>query len=617
MAGLPTIQVLLDDGSGTFPYDITGKAKLGPGYRIKRGRQDELSDVTPGDLTVYLDNNDGRFTLGSTIIASPSPVRPDSRIRVKVTANATTVDRFTGYMSAMPVEWPTGSDQESRVQIAAFDVQSRAERWPLRSIVEEEILADNPVAYFTLGEPDGSTTAVDTSGNQDFPLVILGTGADVVFGTATGPGTDSLTAATFAGNLADGKYLAQEAATTRTLTTVTLGCFFSTTDTNGVMASLWNDAPGTTLLGLGVFGGKLVATGGTEFITSAASVNDGLVHHAAFTWDGATGDLILYLDGVNVGSAVLGAASLYRRVVVGADYDGGAWNIFDGSVSHVALYGSVLSAGRVAAHAGAGLTGFAGESGTARLTRYASFGNVPVGTLDASGTNVPHWDITGSSVADAIRDTAAAEFGIAFIDGAGSLTFHNRTRAVAKVAPDVTVTAIDCDEGTKFDVDLQGIVNYFEVTAGGTGRTQVVRDSRSEEGDGTVTYPGHGRYPESRTYQVATDAEAVDRANWIVGTRSEPVPRVGSLRLDVLSMSAAQQAAMLAIEPNTWIRVTGLPSQTPGGATADLIVQGIEESVSDTAWSLTLNVVARSLFQGWILGDSTYGVLDSTTRLYV
>ena len=63
----------------------------------------------------------------------------------------------------------------------------------LRSVVEEEILADGPDAYYTLGEPEGATQANDSSGNGAAPLFMTGDGPAVVFGNATGPGTDGLT----------------------------------------------------------------------------------------------------------------------------------------------------------------------------------------------------------------------------------------------------------------------------------------------------------------------------------------------------------------------------------------------------------------------------------------
>jgi hypothetical protein len=255
------------------------------------------------------------------------------------------------------------------------------------------------------------------------------------------------------------------------------------------------------------------------------------------------------------------------------------------------------------------LNGFVGESGTARITRTAGYANLPVGTLDTSLTNVAFQDITGKSVADALSSIVDAEVGLWFIDGSGNLTFHNRTRPVAKTAPDITIDANFLDEGTDFVYDMQGVLNHFEVTALGTPNGALYVDDFASQDT-------HGKYPGSASYLVQTDQEALDRGNWVVSNHAQPAPRVGTLKIDVLTMTAAQQAAMLALEPNTWLRVTGLPGQTPGGTTADFIVQGFAEKVAAAEWTVAVNAVNRSLFTAGIYDNATYGVYDSA-RYYV
>jgi hypothetical protein len=590
--GLPTVQVLLDDGTGTFPFDITTYVRMVEGIKFTRGRQDESSSPTPGTFSLVLDNTDGRFTVGSTIIATPSPIKMDQKIRVNLTANATTVTAFTQTVQNWPTEWPDGGDLFSIAQISGTDMQSQAERQTLRSVIEEEILLDSPAALYMLGEPAGSTTAVDASGNQAPALTMAGSGADVVFGNATGPGTDGLTATQFAG----GKYLSVTLPTTPTA----VECYFSTTTTPASMSPILG-SPAGLLAGIGVFSdGKLHSSGGAD-LTSPV-VTGGATHH--LVWELGH----VYLDGVDIGSPT--------DIPIGAQVSVGGCNAavpFTGTIAHVAVRNSTLSAARAAAHSQAGLTGFAGESGTARITRLAGYAGVSLGTLDTSLTNVAFEDITGKKLMDAIRDVADAEMGLAYFNGSGSLEFHNRNRVAAKTAPDVTIDANFLAEGTRFEYDMQGVLNYLKVTAQGTSVTQVARNVASE-----VTNK-HGRYDADKTYLVQTDREALDRGNWVVATHAEPAARIGSLVIDVLTMTAAQQASMLAVEPDTWLRVTGLPGQTVGGTTADFIVQGIAPTVSATEWTLTLNAANQPARYPtpWILGDTTWSVLGSTTKLYV
>lgn len=613
MAGLPTVQVLLDDGTGTFPYDITAYARLNSPTTISRGRQDEQSQVTPGQLTLTLKNTDGRFTPGSTIIASPSPIKADARIRVKYTANSTTVNRFTGYVQSWPVAWPSGGQELSEVTITATDAQARAERRTLRSVIEEEILADSPAAYYTLGEPAEATQAADSSGSQQPNLVQIDTGTAVVFGTATGPSTDGLTAAQFGGGLT-GRYLDSSLP----LGFVAVECFFLR---NGALSggheAILSASDGSTSVSLSINSGSedlwifQSAGGGAsgEAVSGSPVVSDGAIHHVF--WNVTTG--AIYLDGSLLDSAnglTVAAPTLFS---VG----GGRTNTdaLLGVIAHGAAYTSNPAAGRIAAHASSGLNGFAGESGTARITRLAGYANLPLGTLDTSLTNAAFTDITGKSASEALLQVADAEMGLLFTDGSGNLTFHNRNKVAAKTTPDLTQAAIQLAEDTAFVTDMQGVLNYYEVTAVGTSVTQVARDTTSET--------NHGRYPGSANYLVQTDAEALDRGNWVINTHKEPGPRAGTLSVDLLSMTAAEQASWLAVEPNHWIRVTGLPSQTPGGTTVDFIVQGFGDTLqagdNSANWVLTLNVADKATVYPsvWILGDTTYSVLGSTTRLYV
>jgi hypothetical protein len=108
----------------------------------------------------------------------------------------------------------------------------------------------------------------------------------------------------------------------------------------------------------------------------------------------------------------------------------------------------------------------------------------------------------------------------------------------------------------------------------------------------------------------------LDRGSWTVTTHAAPAPRVASLVVDLLGLDATTQADLLAAELDTWIRVTGLPSQTPGGTTADLVVQGFTEALMKDSWSISFNVVSKALTDCLVLDDPTRGILDAN-RLYV
>lgn len=600
---LPVVTVLLDDGTGTFPHDISDYVLSQVGYGFSRGRQDWQGGVTAGALSLTLNNSDGRFTSGSTIIDSPSPITVDQQIRLLETIDGTEFTRFTGYVKSWPIQWPGTVGTIAFSAITAIDAQSRAERRPLRSVIEEEVLKDAPDFYYTLGEPEGATSAVDSSGHQRPPLGITGTGADVTFGNDTGPGTDGLTAVHFeAGRVLGGRI---EAAA--------VGSILMAFNVEEAPAAGWSlldlrDIPGpdgTSQFNLFmVSGGEVVAAdqlGGS--VATADSFADAHTHVVEMSMDGSPG-FSLYVDGELIGTDTSGGIRDVAYLELGS--------FLVGTLAHVAIFPTASDATQAAAHADAMLNGFAGESGVDRITRLAGYANLPLGTLDASLTDVPFVDFTTSAAQDAIQQVVDAEQGVAFVDEFGELEFHNRNRVPTKTAPDLTLQAnLYVTPDVQPVDDDQQLVNYLEATAAGTGAVQVAQDPTS--------IAAHGHYPGSTAYLVATDDEALDRANWVVANFSEPTTRYGTLTLNLYAMGPAlAESVLAALEVDAWLRVTDMTVQNPGGTSIDVVVQGYSFQTTGDSWTATLNVVSRSLFGPvWILGDSTYGVLGSTTRLYV
>lgn len=230
-------------------------------------------------------------------------------------------------------------------------------------------------AYYTLGEPAGSTAAGDTSGNQASSLTIFGSGAAVVFGSLPGPpGSPSLSPAQFNG----GQYLA--------------GSFPGPTVPSPLMLVVTRTGtPATAETVFTGFGcdlvietsGKLsVYRLGSLEVQTAGSICDGDWHLPQIA--GWLGNGSFRVDGAAVGTwGSLGAGlSFPARVGIGG---GGGRTTLTGTIGHVAL-GSSASDSVIYQ---AVTTAFAGESGTARITRLAGYAGIPIGTMDPSLTNMP------------------------------------------------------------------------------------------------------------------------------------------------------------------------------------------------------------------------------------
>jgi hypothetical protein len=612
VSGLPTITIKLDDGTGTFPYDVSTYVRLVDGITFTHGRENEYGEIQPGTCGLTFDNTDGRFSLGSTIINATSPIFVDNQIRVSYTVGGVLKDRFTGYVQTWPVEWPDGGDTFAVAKITAVDVLARLARRPLRSIIEEEFLLDSPAAYYTLGEPAGATVAGDTSGNGGQALGQSGSGTAVVFGNATGPSTDALTAAQFTNGGKSLQSQTPQAALATGVSSFALECFFSATAIGG-SGGLLIDAI-TASLGIDGSGNLFVqnSSGGAQ--TSGPSYVDGTTHHVLGYYNGA--NMILYVDGVLAATnAATGTMTVYP--INGIGVSGAAGLIvtgvrggsITGVIAHAALYLATPSATRITAHANAGLNGFNTDRSDQRISRYLVYGGVPTASqvLEAGvQTNVPHYDITGNSVAGAVAKVNEGEVGVVFARGDGKVVFHNRQHRQLKTTADWTLTAIDLDPGTVVPADMQQVTNIATSSRAG-GATQAAQSASS------ITK--HGQYPASYdSLLVTTDAQALDRINWQVGTHAEPGARFNQLQIDLLTASQTLQQNAQARELGDRLSITGLPSQAPAGL-ADQIIEGWTETLTAASWDMTFNTSPWGLEQAWILGDATYGVLGSTTRL--
>lgn len=589
-----TVEIAFDSGYTTAAAsrtwtDVSAYVEGAQPISISRGRSDEVSQVQPSRLALTLNNKDGRFTPRLTTGAYYPNVKKGRPIRVTATYNAVDYVRYTGYVAEWPVSWPDSSSAVCVVNLTSASRMARLGRGAeLRSIVEEEILADSPIAFYTLGEPADSTSAADTSGNQAPPLTMAGTGTDVVFGNATGPGTDGLTAAEFAG----GKWLS----VTLGSVPVALECSFATTTNDATPRAILAVA-GT--IGPTLLNGNLGAGGGGS---AGGPVADGLVHHVL--WDGAS----IYLDGVLtslIGTAP--SASLSPVVGVGGSLNPSLGAPFIGSIAHAAVHDSSPSAARALAHSDAGSDGFAGESAGARITRLARYGGVPAAEVsaDAGSSTIGHFDITGMTPVAAMQKVVETENGVLFDARDGTLTFTGRDaryNLTSSFTLDVTAQEVEADLEPKDDD--QFLVNDVTVTANGVPAGRVVDITSLDE---------NGHYAQSLDTVTDDTDDALQGANWKVAKGADPEPRYSQVTVDITNSSTAQAAAVLAADVGTRFTLSNLPDQVE--STADLFVEGYAETITTTSHRITFNTSPATGYDVFTLNDATFGELDGAYPL--
>lgn len=609
MAGLPTVQVLLDAAANdrSFPYDITGFVSLDAGVGIStRGRSDELSAAQPVTCALTLDNTDGRFSLGA---ATYGALDVNRLIRVKVNG----VNRFTGFVQSWPVAWPNGGPGLATAAITATDGRVWWSKRTLRSYVESVVLAGAPTAYWALDDPEGSLRAVESSGNNAGPLVVT----DYGLGSAdSGDGQGALPVVRF------GVDAAPMMGSQKTLALRKQG-------------SSWVpmlEAESTTLPDMAWLSFTLAVQ---SFVPDYAS----LVGCVGVWHVGINGSGQIYLYGNSVGivgpvvttgfayhvgvSVAAGAVKLWvNGAAVGTATDYGYWDMDrlylgltepgDVKLSHLAYGATPLAdpGSYFTSIRNAQWLGTAADRGGQAIWQVANQADqhVPNSYLAmfTGTTPIPDTQIAGKTIANYVDEVAEAEGGAVIIDGVGEWRLTPAHAAGVKTSPDLTLSVDSdiLDPATSIEVDLQRLVTRATgARVNDTQSTQLVVDAVAE-----------AKYGESSTstdYMVTTDAEVRSRVEWLVNTRKTVGPRVPALKLDLLSAPSGTQTAVLGLDVDSRIDITGMPAQTPGGTTLKLWVIGYSEQISASEWSWSANALDWTQYASvFVLDDATWGVMD-------
>lgn len=164
------------DGTDPAWVNISDRVAVDLGITITRGRARPDDAVDPGTLALTLDNSDGAFVLGSSYFGADAAGRGNVKIGRRIRVRSGSQPLFDGYVDAWPTTWESGAGP-CLAPITATDLLKKLATRKLRSVLQEDVLAASPWAYWPLAEGDGATSFANISGTTQGPLTVVSYGS--------------------------------------------------------------------------------------------------------------------------------------------------------------------------------------------------------------------------------------------------------------------------------------------------------------------------------------------------------------------------------------------------------------------------------------------------------
>jgi hypothetical protein len=244
--------------------------------------------------------------------------------------------------------------------------------------------------------------------------------------------------------------------------------------------------------------------------------------------------------------------------------------------------------------------GYSGELAADRVARLCT----EEGVLCAveAGASEPLGPQRIGTLLDLLHSAEAADLGVLYEHGAG-LGYRPRyaryNRPVDMVLAIAAAGDIADPAPEPTDDDLR-VRNEWTLT----------RDGGGQATDSDLVHIAlNGRYPDSATINVQTDARLAEHASWRVHLGTW-----GDMRWPSVTLNLTDRPDLLAL----WlgrpfgprITISGVPTQGPIGFVADLIVEGWTQEITSASWTVTLNCSPAGPWDVGIYSTSRY---DSET----
>lgn len=606
--------------------DITKYVRQG---KISRGRQHELARFDAGTMTLTLTNRDGRFSPFNTGSPYSPNVAPSIPIRVIAAYGHDSWPLFRGQVESWQLRWPSASDSD--VVVSAVDATKALNMKSATTISQYRaaVLADSPYLYWRLGDPPGTTTVADTSGNSRTGTVagagaFLGAGgaiiADVDGAFDCGNGTGQITG---------------PVSVNQNSVTLEVWAQFRSLPSSGIegvgaaaaLASLSNSSGADQQIDIEINNSFTLTESGVPFVhvdnglgTIADCVSqvrviatpfhipvtikgDPLVihdsrwHHYVVTSDGS--HVALYVDGVIQLYRAISASAALNTLTVGG---------FDGAVDDVAVYNYALTEAQAIAHYQAGAAPRQGELSGARIGAYLDAIGWPAALRQIDTGNSPLQaatnDAVGRTVLANTQLVTDSERGQLFVDASGNVTFFDRYHTSRSPYSVVQVALGDGPgeepylvEQTQPTFDDTDIWNEVVVTPEGLG-PQIAADLTSQARHAIRTL-------QIRTINASTE-EAAARATFDVNQYATPIERVQSVTVTPLSDPTVLYPAVLGLDLLSRVSISRRPLDGASSTfTQEALIEGITHTfdAQTLIWSTTWRLSATDAVHMAIFDD--------------
>ena len=575
----PKVEIRFD---GTNWDDVTAWVRMPDGINLQRGRDDETGDpLSVGTCTLSLDNNEGEFTPGLTSSANYPYVVAGVAIRVSMWTGAAYSVRFYGTVQKWQVSWLNPVGTQAKVTVTATGTLGTFPSYTLQSASNEAIRTyANSVYHWPLLGEAGVAAAEPVLGSA--ALVV--TGDETKWGTGAGPlPTDE----------AEGFY---------PTFTANAGGLRLLRNQDG---SAWPFKIAGTTVGhvLAVLMGP--PTAALTIFTTGRIV----------AWDPTYG---IYLTTAGTGGAIMPTA--WPAVVCYSSdtfANGGSWlRVYDadGNEGQQQYNPNVDYTAQVVVNSST-------ASGGSFSLGHLAMGTTPIASLSELGPALI------SRVTAAAPNVLAAAVGVTLtgtVDGETALPYIEG-REVADV-----LATLATGTGARIIEDLDGTLTWQEFPPSGTPIALPAFEIDPEftwetsdigwTSDATVTWPDGSSYtatrPDGKRSSMSFEGVHADRdrdrswADWLVwNTASTGQARMPAAPYDLATLSDADTATLASVTVGSRISLSGLPSQMP--STLTLIVEGIDEQITDSRWLVTFKTSPDVYSRLFILDDPVQSVLDA------